>query len=212
MNKLAMVSLSLVSFVSIAAAQTPPADKKTPPAATPAAPAAKVPAAAPAAADKMAPPKAPEVPAELATLGKQMAGTWKCTGKNEIMGQMVDVKATLSHKVDANLNKMWLQTTFTGTAPKMPPMKSSWFTTYDPKAAKLWRTMINGRGGHSWAAGTIADKKITWEGDAHWADGTDVKTRTTEEMVSPKEVKVTGESSKDGGKTWTKDLEATCKK
>jgi hypothetical protein len=39
-----------------------------------------------------------------------------------------------------------------------------------------------------------------------------VKIRSTEEFVSPKEVKVSGESSKDGGKTWAKEFEVTCKK
>ena len=91
-------------------------------------------------------------------------------------------------------------------------MKFVMYTTYDATAKKLWRTAVNGRGGHSSGWGTIADKKTTWEGEARWPGGVDVKTRETEEMVSPKEVKIVGEYSKDGGKTWNKDHDASCKK
>jgi hypothetical protein len=217
MNKLALVLISLVSFVSLAAAQTPPA--QTPPAKAPAAPAKGAPAvpadkkaAPPAAAEKPAPPKAPEVPAELVAAGKSWGGAWKCTGQSMIGDQMMDVKATVTHAVDATLNKFWIKTTFVGTAPKMPPMKSTWYTTYDNTQKKLWRVNITARGGHTTAWGTIADKKVSWEGDSTWADGSTVKLRTTEEWVSPKELKVSGEASKDGGKTWGKELDATCKK
>jgi hypothetical protein len=224
MNKLALISISLVSFVSIAAAQTPPA--KAP--ATPATPAAKAPAtpatpakgapavpadkATPAAADKMAPPKPPEVPAELVATAKSWGGTWKCTGQSMVGDQMMDTKATITHAVDATLNKFWIKSTFVGSAPKMPPMKSTWYTTYDNTSKKLWRVSMTGRGGHTTGWGTIADKKVSWEADSTWADGSTVKLRTSEEWVSPKELKVMGEASKDGGKTWAKELDATCKK
>lgn len=214
MRKVSLVSISLFTLVGIASAQTPtppakgapaaPAEKKAPP------PAADK--AAPPAAEKMVPPKPPAVPTELVDAGKQWGGTWRCTGQSMIGEQMMDTKATVTHTPDATLNKFWLKTTFTGTAAKLPPMKSTWFTTYDPNAKKLYRMMVNARGGHSTSWGTIADKKITWEGEAHWATGTDVKTRTTEELISAKELKVSGEASKDGGKTWSKEFEATCKK
>jgi hypothetical protein len=215
MRKVALVSISLFSLVGIASAQAPtapakgapaaPAEKKAPP------PAESKPAPPPA--EKPAgPPKPPEVPAELVELTKQMAGTWKCAGQSSVMDQMIDVKATINHKADTTLNKFWIQSTFTGTAAKLPPMKSTWYTTFDPTSKKLWRVTVNARGGHGTAWGTIADKKITWEGEARWPSGVDVKTRTTEEMISPKEVKVVGEASKDGGKTWAKEVDATCKK
>jgi hypothetical protein len=206
MNKLALVLISLVSFVSIAAAQTPPAKG------APATPADKAPPAAkPAAAEKMVPPKPPEAPPEIAAMAKSMAGTWKCTGQAEMGGQMNDVKATITFKVEPTLSKFWMQANFVGTAGKMPPFKFTTFTTYDSATQKFWRTNINARGGHAVSTGTMTDKKVSWEGDAKWMAG-DVKIRDTEEMVSPKEFKVFGEYSKDGGKTWTKDHEATCKK
>jgi hypothetical protein len=221
MNKLALVSLSLVSLVGIATAQTPPAkgapavpaaEKKAPP---PAADAKKPAPPAPTTDKPATPPKPAEAPPELADFAKKMGGTWKCTGQAEVMGQMIDVNATITHKVDATLNKFWIQTSFSGSAakmPKAPPMKSLWYTSYDPNAKKLWRVTMNARGGHGWELGTVSDTKLSWEGEQHWADGTDAKVRGTEEWVSPKEVKAVGEYSKDGGKTWTKDHDATCKK
>jgi hypothetical protein len=219
MKKLAFVSFSLVTLTSLALAQTPappakgapavPADKKAPPAADKAAPTAAIKPAPPA--EKPMPPKPPEVPAELVTLGKQSAGAWKCTGQAMMGESMIDVKGTVTNKVDATLNKFWIQSTLVGTAAKMPPMRGVWYTTYDAGSSKLWRVNLNARGGHSTAWGTIADKKIMWEGDARWG-GTDYKTKTTEEWVSPKELKVSSEASKDGGKTWAKELDTVCKK
>ena len=215
MKKLAWISLSLVAAAPLAFAQQPtppakgapaaPADKKAPPAADKAAaPAVKAP-------EKPMPPKPPEVPAELVDLGKQSAGAWKCAGQSMVGEGMVDVKGTVTNRVDATLNKFWIQSTLVGTAAKLPPMRGVWFTTYDANAKKLWRVNLNARGGHSTAWGTIADKKVMWEGDARWG-GIDFKTRTTEEWVSPKELKVTSEASKDAGKTWTKEIDVVCKK
>ncbi len=210
MLKLAISTVTLGALTALAAAQpAAPADKKAP-AAPPAAD--KKAAVAVPAADKPATPMAPEVPAELTTLAKQMGGTWKCTGQGEIAGATMEVKATITHKVDANLNKFWIQSSFTGKAGKMPPLKFVMYTTYEPTAGKLWRVSVNARGGRATGTGTIAGNKISWEGEARWPGGVDVKTRMTEEIVSPKEVKVAGEYSKDGGKTWSKDHEATCKK
>ena len=218
MTKLHLLPISLVLVAGAAYAQpktTPPGQAKKEAAAP--ADAAKP---APPPADKKMPPAEPPKPAEpaqeLKDAAKGMAGTWKCTGQAEVMGQMIDVKATITHKVDS-LGGFWINTSFTGTAAakemaKMPPMKSTWYTTYNANQKKWYRTMMNGRGGVGWGWGTMTGTKASWEGEAHWPDGTDVKTRATEEMVSPKEMHATGEYSKDGGKTWNKDHDATCKK
>jgi hypothetical protein len=214
MNKLALVSVSLVTLAGVAAAQNPPAKgaPAVPTAEKKAAPPADAAKKAPPADEKAAPPKPAEPAQELKDMAKGMAGTWKCTGQAEIMGQMIDVKATITNKVDPTLGAFWINTQFVGTAPKMPPMKSSWYTTYNSNDKKLYRVMMNSRGGVSMAWGTMADKKTTWEGESHWPDGTAAKMRATEEMTSPKEMHAMGEYSKDGGKTWSKDHDATCKK
>lgn len=146
-------------------------------------------------------------PAELAELAKSMAGTWKCTGKASIAGQQLDVTGTVTHKAD--FDGWWIASVIDGKAGKIP-MHSMFTTTYDPGMKKLYRFSLNGRGGHSTAWGTIADKKITWEGEARW-NGKDLKSRSTEEMVSAKELHISGESSADG-KTWDKEAEIVCKK
>jgi hypothetical protein len=210
MTKLSMIPISLALVAGIAHAQAPKADKAAPPAADKKAPPADSkpnPDAKPPVAAK--PPEMPKPSQEMADMIKGMTGTWKCTGQAEIMGSMMDVKATITHKSD--LNGWWVRSDFTGTAGKLPPMKFTMYTTYDPTSKKMWRTQVSAMGNHSVSMGTMADKKASWEGDAHWAVG-DVKIRGSEEMVSPKEVHIMGEYSKDGGKTWNKDHDATCKK
>jgi hypothetical protein len=194
MRNLKILPLALVLVAGAAYAQ-PKSDK---PAAPPAPP--------PVAPKPEGPPKPSP---ELTDMIKGMNGTWKCTGTAEINGAMTDVKATITHKSD--LNGFWVKSDFTGTAAKRPPMKFTMYTTYDAATKKLWRVSVTGLGTHSTSVGTIADKKMSFEGDAHWMVG-DVKIRNTEEMVSAKEAKIIGEYSKDGGKTWIKDHEATCKK
>lgn len=196
------IAIALCALGGVAVAQ-PAAEKKKMPEPAPAA--AKP--APPAEAAK--PPEMPKPPQEIADTIKAMAGTWKCTGTAEMGGQTGDVKATIVQKSD--LGGWWMQTSFTGVMGKMPPMKFTGFTTYDAAAKKFYRQRVTGTGGHAAEWGTVADKKITWEGDAR-AHGNDVKTRQVEEMTGPKEMKVSGEYSKDGGKTWAKDHEATCKK
>ena len=161
-------------------------------------------------AEKVAePPKeAPKPPAELADMAKGMAGTWTCTGQADLGGKLVDVKGTIVHKVD--LDGWWIASTLTGTAGKLT-MHSTFLTTYDAAMKKFYRSTANGRGGHATLWGTQSDMKLSWEGDSR-VGGNDVKLRGGDEMVSAKEVHVAGEYSKDGGKTWSKDHDVTCKK
>lgn len=200
--KLILTSVSLAVLAGTALAQQPkggaPAQPKAaePPATSVAPPVA---------------PKPPEPAPELVELGKSMNGAWKCTGKADVRGTTMDIKATITHKLDANLNKMWIESKFVGNAAKMPPMKFSMWTTYDAGAKKFRRVSVNGMGGSSTGWGTMTDKKIAWEMDASGPMGT-FKARHSEEVISPKEVKVMGELSRDGGKTWVFDHEATCKK
>jgi len=200
--KIILSSLSLAVLASTALAQPAPAKKAEPPPATGAG--APPPAAAVA-------PKPPEPAPELVEMGKGMNGAWKCTGKADVRGTTMDIKATITHKVNANLNKMWIESNFVGTAAKMPAMKFTMYTTYDAAAKKFRRVSVNGMGGMSTGWGTLTDKKISWEVEASGPMGS-FRTRQTEEFISAKEVKVTGELSKDNGKTWVFDHDATCKK
>lgn len=158
-------------------------------------------------------PKAPEVPKppqEVADMAKAMSGSWTCSGKADMGGTMLDVKGTVTHKID--LEGWWIQTTITSTAGKMPgAMHMTFMTTYDGASKKWYRETANSMGGHGTAWGTQADKKMSWEGEGRFS-GTDVKSRYAEETVSAKEVHLSGEYSKDGGKTWKPDHDVSCKK
>ncbi len=196
-KKLVFVLLSVgsLALASLALADDPKAAKPAP---------AKDKAAAPA---KMELPKPPQ---ELADMAKAMDGTWKCTGKVDIAGQMHDdMKGTITHKAD--LDGWWIQSSLSAGIPGMPETHSMMLTTYDAASKRWYRTTANSHGGHGTAWGTAAGNKITWEGDAHFILG-DVKVRGSQETVSPKEVHIVGEYSKDGGKTWGLDHEVTCKK
>jgi hypothetical protein len=166
--------------------------------------------AVPAAEKKMPPPadKPAGPPKEIADMATAMAGTWKCTGKADMGGTTIDVTGTVTHKTD--LNGYWIATTLNGSSAKGNITVSMW-TTYDAAAKKWYRMSANSHGGHATSWGTAADKKVSWEGDAHWM-GKDVKMRGSEEMVSAKETHVVGEVSDDGGKTWKSDHDVSCKK
>jgi hypothetical protein len=196
--KLSMISFSLAMLAGTAFAGDPKAGA---PATPPKADASK---------DAGKPAEMPKPPQEIADFAKAMAGTWNCTGTAEMGGQTGEAKATITHKLD--LDGWWIQSSFTGTIAKAPgAFHFTSYTTYDAAKKQWFRTMVNGHGGHAQSWGTHTGNKTTWEGDAHW-QGNDVKVRDTEEVVSPKEVHVVGEYSKDGGKTWNKDHDATCKK
>ena len=104
-----------------------------------------------------------------------------------------------------------MQTSVAATAGKLPTMHIVFMTTYDAAAKKWFRESANSHGGHGTSWGTLADKKVSWEGDVHTPGG-EAKLRATEEMVSAKEAHLAGEYSKDGGKTWKPDHDISCKK
>ncbi len=180
-----------------------PADAKKAPAGAGSAAAAK----APEAPKKM---EMPKPPAEVEALAKQIAGSWKCTGKSveADMKTMSDMKVAMTMKLD--MNKWWISGTLKATG-KMP-FNANMFTTYDGNAKKWYRVMVDNWGGSetSWSTG-VKDGKVVWEGDARSVMGT-MKVRNTEEMKGPKEVNMKGEGSMDNGKTWMTMWEAACKK
>jgi hypothetical protein len=173
----------------------------------------KAAAGAPAvpAAEKKAPDAAPAPmkPApELTDMAKAMAGTWKCAGKAEMSGVMGDLKGTITHKAD--LDGFWIASSLTVGTGKST-FHGTFLTTYDAASKKFFRMSANSHGGHESEWGTVADKKVSWEGDGSWGTK-QVKLRGTEEAVSPKETHIVGEYSEDGGRTWKVDHDVSCKK
>ncbi len=174
-------------------------------------------APAPTAKEKMPEAKKPEMmkpPQELADMAKMAAGTWKCTGKAAMdpsdMSKMADMKMTMTMKLE--LNNWWIKGDMAAAGPM--PFKGTMLTTYDPTAKKWYRVTVDSMGGSEMATSMgPKDNKVVWEGDARspMPGMAAMKTRTTESM-SPKETTLLGEGSMDGGKTWVKAWEATCKK
>lgn len=176
---------------------------------------APTPPAAPAKAEpkKEAPKKmeAPKPPQELADMAKAMAGNWKCTGKavQDPMKptEMTDMKMTVKMALD--MGGWWIKSTMDAGA----MFKGEEYVTYD-SAAKKYISMMRDSMGASETKTSMGmkDGKIVWEGDAR-ATGMAMKSRATSDMSDAKAgVKMMGEYSMDGGKTFMKVWEATCKK
>lgn len=180
---------------------------------------AKAPAPAPPApakkeeAKKVEPPKAEmtKAPQELAEMAKTMAGTWKCTGKAvqdpNKPTEMTDMKMTVKMALD--MNGWWIKSTMdAGKA-----FKGEEYVTYDAAAKKFVSIMRDSMGGsEAKTSAGVKDGKIVWEGEARGM-GMTMKSRASSDMTDAKAgVKMMGEYSMDGGKTFVKAWEATCKK
>lgn len=237
MNTLTNTALTLVALTTVALAQpatpaTPaaPGGKSAEKAATPPSKAAdkaadkaaatsdaKKPSADAKAGAAVAPAaamEAPKPPQEVADMLKTLQGTWKCPTKLATNpsdpSQMTEVKnMTLSFK--GELEKWWIGGTLKGRAGKMK-MHGMMFATYDPTMKKWYRTMVDNMGGSesTWSDG-VKDNKVVWTGEGRGMGMGSFKVRNTEEIVGPKEIKMTGEMSKDG-RTWIKTWESACKK
>jgi hypothetical protein len=209
MKKLAMISISLAALVAVAHA----GDSKT---AAPAAPAKDAKAAPPAkdAKDAKAAPPAemPKPSAELQDMGKKMAGTWKCTGQAFMdmkdPTKAMDVKGAITNKMD--LDNWWIQSSLATTG-KMP-FKFTSYTGYDAASKKWNRYGVDNMGGaREQSSMGMKDGKILWEGQSNSPMGP-MKLRDTEEMNKDGSFHTLGEMSMDGGKTWVKEHDVTCKK
>ncbi len=210
------MTLAVVGFAATAVAGDTKAPAGGAPAKKEAAPEAKKapePAKDAKAAEPAKKPEPPKPPQEVADLLKTLGGTWKCAGKmadpsDPSMSKMIDMKMNMSFKAD--LDKWWIQGTL--TSPGKPAFKGVMYATYDPTMKKWYRTMVDNMGGSEteWSDG-MKDNKVVWTGDARGMGMGAYKVRVTEEMVGPKETKMTGEMSMDG-KKWMTGWEASCKK
>ncbi len=226
-TKLSITFVTSLALVGTAAADAhkekmAQADKK--PGATPATPASPAKGGGTVAPATPAPPakgteapkkmEIPKPPAELTAMGKTLNGTWKCTGKALDMNTngMGDMKGTMTFKVDTTLDKWWITGTMKMTGAM--PFKGTMYATYDPVTKKWHRMMMDSWGASMTESSDGGTDKVVWTGDgrAPMPGMTTHKTRTTETIVGPKNVKMVGEASMDGGKTWVTGWEADCKK
>ena len=216
MKRISITLFSIVATTGFALGQAKQADPK----AGSGAPAPKAGSAAPAtgsAAQAAPPPAPPKPPAELKTMMKQMGARSNCTGIG--MGGAdgkteMKFKATTTRK--AALDGWYIQESMNGTMGQgktMVKFKMESYLTWDPKISK-WRTIGVMNDGSS-SVGTADFTNGKWEGTSDTYGGMmgTGKFRDHGDMSDPKAgAKMWGEMSMDGGKTWTKVYEITCKK
>ncbi|MBP6632747.1 MAG: hypothetical protein KBG28_00620 [Kofleriaceae bacterium] len=221
MKKLARICLSLATVVGLTGtafagdpaakpAPTPAPAKDSKPAPTPAK--APMPVKPPDMV-KPTPPPMPAMPTpapEIAAAFKAGQGTWKCEGKMFTPAGEMPMKAKMSTKMD--LDKWWIQGTYTETGKKKDAYKFTSYTTFDATSKKWHRVMVDNMGGYERAESTgPKDNKVQWDATG-WGPMGQTKGRHYETLTTPKTMTMWGEYSMDGGKNWMKVYESNCKK
>lgn len=192
-------NIVIVSLLSVSGAAF--AGEPAKPAPAPAAPAAK----------KMEMPKpADQVSARV----KAMSGTWKCEGTAAGMdGKDQKFTGTMSSKTD--LDGWWVHDSFSGTMGGATPMKFKFesFSTFDKNMNK-WRTvMVDNWGGQMIGLGDdMKDGKSETASESMDMMGKGMMKDHTDVSDMKKGAHMWGESSHDGGKTWSKSYDMVCKK
>jgi hypothetical protein len=152
-----------------------------------------------------------KAPTEIADMGKQMAGTWKCKGQG--LGpdmKMTDMAGTMKSKLD--MENWWIHDTFDSTMAKSKYHFDS-YVTYDPTSKKWHRVMIESAGGYSTGDSTgMQSGKMDWDLTSNSAMGQMMFRDHIDASDAKAGVKTWGEASMDKGKTWNKVYEMTCKK
>lgn len=153
-----------------------------------------------------------KAPTEIADMGKQMAGTWKCKGQGlgPDMKTMVDMAGTMKSKLETE--NWWIHDAFDSTMAKSKYHFDS-YVTYDGNAKKWHRVMIESGGG--WSTGDSAGMqggKLDWDMTSNSMMGQAMFRDHIDASDAKAGVKTWGEASMDKGKTWTKVYEMTCKK
>ena len=210
----AFVALVAMTGFALGQAKTGSGAGSAAPAKAPAAPAkAGSAAGSAAAASKM---EAPKPPAEIAALMKAMGPRGNCTGTGmggPDMKTEMKFTGTVTHKTDVDGWFIHDSMQLTGTGKPPMKMKMESYMTYDAKMSK-WRTVGVMNDG-STSVGTADATAGKWEATSDNYGGMmgNGKFRDHGDMSDPKAgMKMWGEASMDGGKTWTKVYEMTCKK
>jgi hypothetical protein len=194
-------SALVIAFVAPAAANPPSSEKaerKAPPAPATSA-GARIPSPPP-------PPQQPAgAPAEVAALGKELAGAWSCKGvalRGD--GSSQPLQASVTMKLD--LDDAWLVTTL---VEKTGKLKFTEYRTYDPTAKEWTRVQLVNTAGHvlSTSPGERGGK-WTWTGTATSPSGA-LPLRDYEQRDGG-QLHLWGEAQI--GDAWQKLYDVTCKK
>jgi len=152
------------------------------------------------------PPPKPTAAPEIAKLGKQLAGSYRCKGVSMVGdGSSMPLEATL--KIEVALDGAWIVAAMAEV--KAGGVKFEDYRTYDATAKQWTRLVMSSSSAHS-AETSLGEKdgKWAWEGSQTAPTGT-TQVRDYEQL-SGKQIKVWGEALLSG--TWQKSYEATCKR
>ena len=233
MKKFSFMMVGLVATASLAFAQqkAPGAGSGSAAAKAPAAgsAAAKAPAAGSAAAKAPAAGSAagsaapaakmemPKPPAEIATTLKQMGTRMNCTGTTwGGMDGKTEMKVKATGTSALALDGWFIKGAMTitmGEGKNKGTLKIDSYMTWDAKAG-TWRSVgAASDGAIMVGTSTMKDGKLESMSDMYGGMMGNGKFREHGDMSDPKAgVKMTGESSTDGGKTWNKVYDMVCKK
>jgi hypothetical protein len=160
------------------------------------------------------PPKpAPEIAAQLKAMGSRTNCTGVFMGGADGKTEM-KLKGSETYKVA--LDGWFINISMTGSAGEgkaAMKMKMEQYMTYDPTMSK-WR-LVGMMNDGSTMAGTadMASGKVDAQSDVWGGTIGAAKLKDHGDMTDPKAgMKMWGEASKDGGKTWNKVYEMTCRK
>ena len=140
---------------------------------------------------------------EVAKLGKQMAGTYKCKGVQLVGdGSSTPFEATVTIKMD--LDDAWIQATLASAQ-----VKWTEYRTFDAVAKQWTRIQVASNAAHT-VMTSLGEQNGTWnwEGTATSSAGT-TQMRDHEQLAKD-HFKVWGEALASG--SWQKQYEATCKR
>jgi hypothetical protein len=218
MKKFSIATVTLVALTSLVLAQAKAADPKAGSAAGSAAKAGGSAAPAkPGSGSAAAAPAMPKPAPEIAATLKQMGARTNCTGV--VMGGAdgkTEMKFKGSETYKAAFDGWFIDLAMTGTAGEgkaAVKMKMEQWMTYDPKMSK-WRMVgVMNDGGTMAGTADFANGKLEAQYDTWGGMSGAGKFKDHGDMTDAKAgMKFSGEMSMDGGKTWNKVYDMTCKK
>ena len=210
MTKISIAMITMLGLTALAFAGDPKADPKA------GAPKADAKDAKMAPVAPVVPPKAMEMPKpaqEVADMAKAKSGTWNCFGTAS-MGTEMKFKGMMKSKVD--LAGFWVHDSFAGTMGEGKTSMAFAFEAYSTfdSSSKKWRAIfVDNMGGQMIGTSDgMKDGKMDTMSDTMDARGKG-QFKDHADMTDLKQgVHMWGEDSHDGGKTWNKVYDMTCKK
>jgi hypothetical protein len=143
---------------------------------------------------------------------KSVQGTWSCDGTlTGPDGKPQKVKATMVRKGD--LDGFWIHDSISVGPAKTPTFRIESFTTYDPMIKRWRRVEVSSEGAQMiGTADTMKDLKMDFTFDTVDASGAASLREHVDASDLRKGLHLTGELSRDKGKSWSPDYDMTCKR